>query len=155
MKGADSVRARPGSTGDRARMTRGRVGTNALVSHGPRQPGRTDVDHRRRPICISRVCSRNERVERDDRWQNLVTGAFHLDDELGSVRARGSVARRRLAVEYLDSILEVFPSDLDPVEDFEGYAVRRLAQSLRRALHEAGTPPPARLRARPPRRAGS
>ncbi len=91
-------------------------------------------------------------VTRDDRWQNLVTGAFHLDDELASVRVRGSVARRRLAIEYLDSILEVFPSDLDPVEDFEGYAVRRLAQSLRRALHDAGTPPPARPRARSPRR---
>jgi len=92
-------------------------------------------------------------VTRDDRWQNLVTGSFHLDDELGSVRVRGSVARRRLAIEYLDSILEVFPADLDPVEDFEGYAVRRLAQSLRRALHEAGTPPTARPRARPTRRA--
>ncbi|HEV7734273.1 MAG TPA: hypothetical protein VGR62_19025 [Candidatus Binatia bacterium] len=83
-------------------------------------------------------------VTREDRWQNLVTGAFHLDDELGSVRVRGAVARRRLAMEYLDSILEVFPADLDPVEDFEGYAVRRLAQSLRRALHETGAPAPTR-----------
>lgn len=91
-------------------------------------------------------------VTRDDRWQNLVTGAFHLDDELASVRVRGSVARRRRAIEYLDSILEVFPADLDPVEDFEGYAVRRLAQSLRRALHDAGTPPASRPRARAPRR---
>ncbi len=88
---------------------------------------------------------------RDDRWQNLVTGAFHLDDELASVRVRGSVARRRLAIEYLDSILEVFPADLDPVKDFEGYAVRRFAQSLQRALHEAGTRPAARPRARPRR----
>lgn len=77
-------------------------------------------------------------MTRDDRWQNLVTGAFHLDDELGSVRSRGAVARRRLAIEYLDSVLEVFPADLDPVEDFEGYAVRRLAQSLRRAIQDAG-----------------
>jgi hypothetical protein len=91
-------------------------------------------------------------VTRDDRWQNLVTGAFNLDDELASVRVRGSVARRRLAIEYLDSILEVFPSDLDPVEDFEGYAVRRLAQSLRRALHEAGTPPVASRRGKAPQR---
>ena len=90
-------------------------------------------------------------VMRDDRWQNLVTGAFHLDDELASVRVRGSVARRRMAIEYLDSVLEVFPADLDPAEDFEGYAVRRLAQSLRRALHDAGTAPPARPRARPAR----
>jgi len=103
-------------------------------------------------VCILGARGRNERVARDDRWQNLVTGAFQIDAELGSVRVRGSVARRRLALEYLDSILEVFPSDLDPVEDFEGYAVRRLAQSLRRALDEAGTPPPARPRTRPPRR---
>ena len=100
----------------------------------------------------SQKFSINSGVTRDDRWQNLVTGAFHLDDELASVRVRGSVARRRLAIEYLDSILEVFPSDLDPVQDFEGYAVRRLAQSLRRALHDAGTPPVARPRARPARR---
>jgi hypothetical protein len=36
--------------------------------------------------------------------------------------------------EVLDSLLEVFPSSLDPVEDFEGFAVRRLAQALRRQL---------------------
>ena len=85
-------------------------------------------------------------MTRDDRWQNLVTGAFHLDDELGSVRTRGAVARRRLAIEYIDSILEVFPPDLDPVEDFEGYAVRRLAQSLRRAIADVGSPPEKRGR---------
>jgi hypothetical protein len=87
-------------------------------------------------------------VTRDDRWQNLVTGAFHLDDELGSVRTRGAVARRRLAIEYVDSILEVFPADLDPVEDFEGYAVRRLAQSLRRAIADTTPPPEKRGRRR-------
>lgn len=87
-------------------------------------------------------------MTRDDRWQNLVTGAFHLDDELGSVRTRGAVARRRLAIEYIDSILEVFPADLDPVEDFEGYAVRRLAQSLRRAIADANPPPEKRGRRR-------
>jgi hypothetical protein len=87
-------------------------------------------------------------VTRDDRWQNLVTGAFHLDDELTSVHTRGAVARRRLAIEYLDSVLEVFPADLDPVEDFEGYAVRRLAQSLRRAIADATTPPEKRGRRR-------
>ncbi len=81
-------------------------------------------------------------VSRDDRWQNLVTGAFHLEDELGSVRARGALARRRRAMEYLDNVLEVFPADLDPVDDFEGWAVRRLALSLRRALHETGAPAP-------------
>ena len=45
-------------------------------------------------------------------------------------------------MEYLDNVLEVFPADLDPVDDFEGWAVRRLALSLRRALHETGAPAP-------------
>lgn len=41
---------------------------------------------------------------------------------------------------YLRSVLEVFERDIDPVDDFEGYAVRRLATSLLRILDgsEAG-----------------
>lgn len=35
---------------------------------------------------------------------------------------------------YLRSVLEVFERDIDPVDDFEGYAVRRLATSLLRIL---------------------
>jgi hypothetical protein len=35
---------------------------------------------------------------------------------------------------YLRSVLEVFDRDIDPVGDFEGYAVRRLATSLLRIL---------------------
>jgi hypothetical protein len=61
---------------------------------------------------------------REDRWQHLLEAAFRL--EAGKGRAR--------LQEVLDSLLEVFPSSLDPVEDFEGFAVRRLAQALRRQL---------------------
>lgn len=66
---------------------------------------------------------------RDDRWTNLVQGAFRLD-ELG---ADGEVGRRDVLA-FLDSILEVFPESIDPTEDFEGYAVRRSALALREAL---------------------
>lgn len=82
-------------------------------------------------------------MARQDRWQHLVTGAFQIDDELAVGPVPSAVARRRLVAHYLDSVLEVFPPDLDPVEDFEGYAVRRLAQSIRRAL---GLVPPPRDR---------
>ena len=74
---------------------------------------------------------------RTDRWQSLVTGAFLLEEALNaplpSTNARPPEA---LAASYLDSVLEVFPSSVDPVEDFEGYAIRRMALVLRRALEE-------------------
>jgi hypothetical protein len=76
---------------------------------------------------------------RTDRWQSLVTGAFLLEESLeatpppSDTRPPGA-----LAVSYLDSVLEVFPSSVDPVEDFEGYAIRRMALALRRALEESG-----------------
>lgn len=85
-------------------------------------------------------------MAREDRWQHLVTGAFHIDDELAVAQGPSALARRRLVARYLDSVLEVFPADLDPVEDFEGYAVRRLAQSVRRAL--GLVPPPGARRQR-------
>jgi hypothetical protein len=66
----------------------------------------------------------NSRV---DRWQHLVTGAFLLD-EAGADRI---AAETRV---YLDSVLTVFPAGIDPVDDFEGYAVRRMASTLLRAL---------------------
>lgn len=82
-------------------------------------------------------------MAREDRWQHLVTGAFQIDDEITVAPSSSPQGRRRLLAHYLDSVLEVFPPDLDPVEDFEGYAVRRLAQSIRRAL---GLVPPPRGR---------
>ena len=72
---------------------------------------------------------------RTDRWQSLVAGAFLLEETLSSkeaaIRGAGAIAP---ALRYLESLLEVFPSSVDPLEDFEGYAVRRMALALRRAL---------------------
>jgi hypothetical protein len=62
---------------------------------------------------------------RQDRWQNLLATAMSLE-----ANASDPAAVRRL----LDSVLEVFPASLDPVDDFEGFAVRRLAQAFRQAL---------------------
>jgi len=67
---------------------------------------------------------------RADRWQHLVTCAFLLEE---TPAERTDVAARA----YLRSVLEVFERDIDPVADFEGYAVRRLATSLLRALDAA------------------
>ncbi|HEY0840028.1 MAG TPA: hypothetical protein VGD74_07565 [Vulgatibacter sp.] len=41
---------------------------------------------------------------------------------------------RDRALEFLNGVLEVFPSSIDPVDDFEGYAVRRMALALRETL---------------------
>jgi hypothetical protein len=65
---------------------------------------------------------------REDRWQHLLHTAFLLEEE-ASLEER----QRRVKV-LLGSLLEVFPSSVDPVDDFEGYAVRRLAQVLLRTL---------------------
>jgi hypothetical protein len=66
-------------------------------------------------------------MRRDDRWQNLVSGAFHLAE-------RGE---RDEALAYLDNVLLVFGPWIDPLDDFEGYAVRRMALALREALDRA------------------
>ena len=44
--------------------------------------------------------------------------------------------RLRRVKAMLDSLLEVFPASIEPVDDFEGFALRRLAQALRRTLSE-------------------
>ena len=62
---------------------------------------------------------------KEDRWQHLVAGSFALAEEGGDAKDRLAAAER-----YLTSVLEVFPPGLDPVEDFEGYAVRRMALAL-------------------------
>lgn len=65
--------------------------------------------------------------ERVDRWQHLVSVAFLLDEsppERSAAEARG----------LLRSVLEVFPEGIEPVDDFEAYAVRRLAAALLRVL---------------------
>jgi hypothetical protein len=68
-------------------------------------------------------------TERTDRWAHLVSGAFNLEEQGG----RPPNALEAM-VRYLDSVLEVFPSGIDPVDDFEGYAVRRMAVALRGRL---------------------
>lgn len=74
---------------------------------------------------------------REDRWQHLLHTSLLLDDD-GATLALGGASdreeRQRRMKLLLGSLLEVFPSSLDPVEDFEGYAVRRLAQALLRTL---------------------
>jgi hypothetical protein len=77
-------------------------------------------------------------MSRTDRWQHLVERAFRLSE---TVSAGGAPAASRAeALALLDSVLEVFPVSIDPVEDFEGYAVRRLALALREALLAAALP---------------
>ncbi len=71
---------------------------------------------------------------RDDRWQNLVSRAFLLEEQLRAAGGTGRPNGLKAAVDYLESTLEVFPSSVDPVEDFEGYAVRRMVQGLLAAL---------------------
>jgi hypothetical protein len=70
-------------------------------------------------------------MQRDDRWQNLVSGAFRLGESEGRLQDGPSAAQ---ALAYLDNVLEVFGPSIDPVTDFEGYAVRRMALALRQAL---------------------
>lgn len=65
---------------------------------------------------------------KEDRWQHLVTLAFELDQKRTPERA----------AELVQSALEVFGPGIDPVEDFEGYAVRRYLLAMKAAL-ESGT----------------
>lgn len=65
-------------------------------------------------------------MKREDRWQHLVSGAFRLSE--------ASQPDREAACAYLDGVLEVFGPEVDPVDDWEGYAVRRMALALRASL---------------------
>lgn len=78
---------------------------------------------------------------RTDRWQSLVAGAFRLEEALGAKEGPGAGSGAAAsALFYLDGLLEVFPSSVDPLEDFEGYAVRRMVLALRHALEHQGGP---------------
>ncbi len=68
---------------------------------------------------------------RTDRWQHLVAGAFALGEG-----PHASARNPEAAARYLESVLEVFPAAVDPLEDFEGYAVRRMAMVLLEALRQ-------------------
>ena len=71
-------------------------------------------------------------MEKKDRWQHLVQAAFLLEEQ--DATCEGGIPAP--AVALVDSALEVFTPDIDPVEDFEGYAVRRLLLALRAAFTE-------------------
>lgn len=71
----------------------------------------------------------------DNRWANLVNTAFLLDQ---TPRRPGPEGLRQ-ALTMIESALEVFPSTIDPVEDLEGYAVRRLLLALNAVLSELST----------------
>jgi hypothetical protein len=71
---------------------------------------------------------------REDRWQNVVNAALLLEEQAAQLSPESAQARRLQVQLLLGSLLEVFPSSVDPVEDFEGFAVRKLAQALQRAL---------------------
>ena len=77
-------------------------------------------------------------MSRDARWTHLLNSAFHLDE----VQGRGASERTCAVRESLESALELFPGS-DPLEDFEGYAVRRLLLSVRRALEPDAVAPAA------------
>ena len=66
----------------------------------------------------------------DSRWAHLVNAAFLLDQ---APRASGPESLRPVLT-LLQSALEVFPPSIDPVEDFEGYSVRRLLLALEDSL---------------------
>lgn len=66
----------------------------------------------------------------DNRWANLVNTAFLLDQ----LPRRSGPEGLQSALTMIQSALEVFPPSIDPVEDFEGYAVRRLLLALLESL---------------------
>jgi len=68
----------------------------------------------------------------DNRWANLVNAAFLLDQ----MPKRSGPEGLQSALAMIQSALEVFPPSIDPVEDFEGYAVRRLLLALQESLSQ-------------------
>jgi hypothetical protein len=73
-------------------------------------------------------------MSRDDRWAHLVNTAFRLDEARSLERGE----RIRSAIALIDSAIEVFPSSIEPIEDLEGYAVRRLLLGVSELLRSAG-----------------
>lgn len=67
------------------------------------------------------------------RWQHLVNAAFAIDEARASGRAVDAAKLRA----QIDNALELFPASLDPVEDFEAFAVRRMLLAISRALELA------------------
>lgn len=64
----------------------------------------------------------------ENRWTHLANAAFRLGE------ASGKEDRLKSALEVIDSATEVFPPSIDPVDDLEGYAVRRMLLAFRDLL---------------------
>jgi hypothetical protein len=75
-------------------------------------------------------------MAQDNRWANLVNTAFLLDQAPRKPGPEGL----QPALAMIESALEVFPPAIDPVEDFEGYAVRRMLLSLKAVLSDVSAP---------------
>lgn len=68
---------------------------------------------------------------REDRWRHLVACAFALQETPTEDLGPELACRLR-------SVVEVFDASIEPLDDFEGYAVRRLAVALVDALERSG-----------------
>ena len=66
------------------------------------------------------------------RWHRVIGSS------LGLAEAPRKPRRETLAscIACLDTVLEVFPKDVDPVDDEPGYAMRSFAKAMRRRLEE-------------------
>lgn len=69
----------------------------------------------------------------DARWTHLMNAAFHLQQEEGREPSLKTSLRQSLIRESLDSALEAFPP-AEPLDDYAGFAVRRLLLALRQHL---------------------
>lgn len=64
-----------------------------------------------------------------DRWHQMIDGAELVSTRIGQLEDCPQ-AHLDHAIEYLESVLEAFPSSIDPVQDLEGYAIRRMARAV-------------------------
>lgn len=62
----------------------------------------------------------------------MVSGAFLLEQRLAGAKSQSD--RLKCIREYLATLEEVFPSSVDPVDDFEGFAARRMIRTLLEGL---------------------
>lgn len=71
----------------------------------------------------------SERDKRQwEKWKHVIYAAETLS---GIERSPTSIEQ---IIKCLDEIEEVFPKTVDPVEDFEGYALRQFTKAIKSAL---------------------
>jgi hypothetical protein len=69
---------------------------------------------------------------RNDRWQHLCLITERIDRLSAEIKQGQDRARAMAELDaLLESVTEVFSKDVDPVGDFEGYAVRQLVKAIR------------------------